>query len=304
MDFSANFPVTPLPNPGEGGPVAPGPGGTPVIPLPNPGEGGPVAPGPGGTPVIPLPNPGEGGPVAPGPGGIPVIPLPNPGEGGPVAPGPIIWPATTKVRFLNGAYGYDAFQIYINRRQAVSKIAYSNLSNYGWVPVGYQTISVIGMDGYIYIQKTVPFQENTPTTVAIINTASGLDLLAISDTFVKPTGRYSNFRVSNLAYYSDPIDVLLRDGRVVYADVRFKETTSSKRIRPGNYQFVFADTTFMPMPSWQDIETLGPIMPRTSPQISEVATLDLEVSSGLSYTVFLLSTDPNSGTVETVVVAD
>ena len=69
----------------------------PVIPLPNPGEGGPVAPGPvedtDGTPVIPLPNPGEGGPAAPGPvegiDGIPVIPLPNPGEGGPVAPGPI-----------------------------------------------------------------------------------------------------------------------------------------------------------------------------------------------------------------------
>ena len=39
---------------------------TPVIPLPNPGEGGPVAPGDDtDTPVIPLPNPGEGGPVYP-----------------------------------------------------------------------------------------------------------------------------------------------------------------------------------------------------------------------------------------------
>ncbi len=107
-------------------------GGYPVIPLPNPGEGGPVYPGSGWEngnipdmeeipgngsnnndsmgngnqevyPVIPLPNPGEGGPVYPGSGWengnipdmpgngnqevYPVIPLPNPGEGGPVYPG-------------------------------------------------------------------------------------------------------------------------------------------------------------------------------------------------------------------------
>ena len=39
---------------------------TPVTPLPNPGEGGPVFDG--AEPVIPLPNPGEGGPVFDGPG--------------------------------------------------------------------------------------------------------------------------------------------------------------------------------------------------------------------------------------------
>ena len=57
-------PVTPLPNPGEGGPVYDG--SEPAIPLPNPGEGGPVFDG--AEPVIPLPNPGEGGPVFDGPG--------------------------------------------------------------------------------------------------------------------------------------------------------------------------------------------------------------------------------------------
>ena len=41
---------------------------TPVTPLPEPGQGGPVAdlegPANGATPVIPLPEPGQGGPVA------------------------------------------------------------------------------------------------------------------------------------------------------------------------------------------------------------------------------------------------
>ena len=55
---------------------------TPVTPLPNPGEGGPVYSGDDDSqiPAIPLPNPGEGGPVYSGDDDnaqIPVaIPLP------------------------------------------------------------------------------------------------------------------------------------------------------------------------------------------------------------------------------------
>ena len=94
--------VTPLPNPGEGGPVEEGmmdiensQNNQPVTPLPNPGEGGAVFPGTGnetdaGTgnrPVTPLPNVGEGGAVFPGVSNRPVAPLPNLGEGGPVFPG-------------------------------------------------------------------------------------------------------------------------------------------------------------------------------------------------------------------------
>lgn len=67
-------------------------GQTPVIPLPDPGEGGPVAPDIGGTPVIPLPNPGEGGPVAPG-GGIGMVPGLAPLEQHPLSQrGPLLSP--------------------------------------------------------------------------------------------------------------------------------------------------------------------------------------------------------------------
>lgn len=90
-------PVTPLPNPGEGGPVNSGTGnnGTMmpendqedqlVTPLPSPGEGGPVFPGnTGGTGGM---TGGTNGSMNGGQGTIPVIPLPSPGEGGPVFPG-------------------------------------------------------------------------------------------------------------------------------------------------------------------------------------------------------------------------
>ena len=300
---SGGTPVIPVPNPGEGGPVYGG-GDTPVIPLPNPGEGGPV--NGGGTPVIPLPNPGEGGPV--NGGGTPVIPLPNPGEGGPVNSGGSItlpiWPITTRVRFLNAAFGYNAFRVQISNRRVVSWLNYASISSYVLAPVGYQTVTVSSANGYIYIQKTMPFQLNNPTTIAIINTASGLDLLQIPDLCCAPTNGFSNFRVSNLAYNSRPMDVLLGDGRVIYADVQYKETTAFKRIRPGEYQFFFAETSLTPIPSWLDIETLDSAFIGVYPVPNTVASLYLNVLRNTTYTVFLLSSGSGTNAIQTMVVAD
>ncbi len=309
---SGGVPVIPLPNPGEGGPVYDGSnnGGVPVIPLPNPGEGGPVYDGSnnGGVPVIPLPNPGEGGPVYDGSGGgIPVIPLPNPGEGGPVYNGGVvlpIFPRSSRVRFLNAAFGYRPFRVLVNNSRLVGWLNYASLSSYNRVPVGYQTVTVTGSDGYIYIQKTMPFQLNERSTIAIINTASGLDLLQISDLCCTPTDYSSNFRVSNLAYNSGALDVLLGDGRVVYADVRYKETTAFKRIRPGTYQFFFAETSLTPMASWLDIETLDSAFLGTYPYPNTVASLYLTVVPNVSYTVFLLSSGTSPNAVQTLVAED
>ena len=296
---NSNIPVIPLPNPGEGGPVDNG-GGIPVIPLPNPGEGGPVGNG-GGIPVIPLPNPGEGGPVGNG-GGIPVIPLPNPGEGGPVFGGGIVIVNRSPVRFLNAAFGYPPFRVLIRNTRVVNWLNYASISGYSRIPAGYQTVTVTGPDGYIYIQKTMLFQSGTPTTVAIINTPSGLDLLQITDNCCSNNTGVSNFRVSNLALNSNPLDVLLGDGRVVYADVRYKETTAFKRIAPGAYQFFFAETSLTPMPTWMDIETLDSAWIGMYPVSTTVASLYLDVAINTTYTVFLLSSGTTTNAIQTMVV--
>ena len=304
-------PSVPLPNPGEGGPVYDGSEDhTPVVPLPNPGEGGPVYDGSEDhTPVVPLPNPGEGGPVYNGGSlsNIPVIPLPSFGGSRPLFGGVTIIPGTTAlatVRFLNAAYGYRPFRILIRNTRAVNWLNYASVSGYSRIPAGYHTVTVTGTDGYIYIQKTMPFQSGNPTTIAVINTASGLDLLQITDACCMPTSGMANFRVSNLALNSNPLDVLLGDGRAVYADVRYKETTSFKRIAPGAYQFFFAETSLTPLPSWMDIETLDSAFIGMYPVPNTVASLYLNVAAGISYTVFLLSSGTAVNAVQTMVVQD
>ena len=281
-----------------------------VIPLPNPGEGGPVYPGNmnGGEAVIPLPNPGEGGPVYPGPGGgNQVWPCPGGGCGGIIVlPGVIggVWPGAAKVRFLNAGYGYPAFRIFIGNRRFVNLLNYASATTYGQVNAGYQTVTVTGTDGYVYIQKTMPFQSNGITTIAIINTAGGLDLMQITDSCCPPTNGYSSFRIGNLAYNSGPMDVIMSDGRVVWADLRFKEVPAFKRIMPGTYQFFYADTNLAPMPSGLDIETMDSAWLGVYPPHETFGSLYLDVTSNAIYSVYLLQSGSNRNNIQNLILMD
>ena len=248
-------------------------GATPVIPLPNPGEGGPVYPGNNGsggndsaTPVIPLPNPGEGGPVYPGNNGsggninvgMPVIPLPNPGEGGPVFsgnnssgfPGTIITvlprPVTPcfycnsnsygTIRFLNAAIGYMPFVISVNNRTAVDTLEYAEVSEYGRISSGYQTITVSGRNGYIYISKQIRVNVGATMTVAIVNTAGGLNLVEINDAPCYTPMGGSCIRVSNLSHNAGPLTLSTYSGNVVFRNVNFMEVTNYVRVVPARYE--------------------------------------------------------------------
>ena len=316
----ADTPSTLPLNPGEGGPLPPygdGPwnGGnagadTPsTLPL-NPGEGGPLPPhgpghrpgggssGSGGTPTVTWPDT----PNRPNTGGSGTG-----GSGASILPGIIgaMWPSAATVRFLNAGYNYPAFRIFVGGHQAVNLLNYASATNYEKIGAGYQVVTVTGANGYVYIQKTMPFQANTVTTIAVINTASGLDLLQITDGCCPPSGGYSSFRMGNLAYNSGPMDVILSDGRVVYTDLRYKEVTAFKRIMPGTYQFFYADTNLAPMESEQDIETLdsswlGVYIP---PQ-EAFGSLFLNVESGAMYTVYLLQSGTERNNVQNLILMD
>jgi len=146
----------------------------PVTPLPNPGEGGAVFPGDeANTPAIPLPNPGEGGPVFPGGGTITIQPLPD---------YTITVPTRhAAVRFLNATHGYPSFRIFIDGTRVVNLLSAGTASGYIRLPAGSHTITVSGQDGYIYLEQPLAFPSGSTSTVAIINRAGGLSLTRIED---------------------------------------------------------------------------------------------------------------------------
>ena len=262
---SGATPVIPLPNPGEGGPVYPGnntggsgngntgngsnmggsngngntgsgsnSGAIPVIPLPNPGEGGPVYPGNNTGGNNGNSNP-QGGLNIPAIIGTIITTFPRPGE-------PCKFCAnssqtTGKVRFLNAASNYNPFRVYINDQLFVQTLNFAEVTAYEKVPNGYQIVTIMGDNNYIYIQKPVMVPRAGAVTIAICNTQTGLDLFVISDTACSRSNYLSCLRVCNLSLDSGALSVVVGNNDVSFMNVSFQEITGYKILTPENYLF-------------------------------------------------------------------
>lgn len=242
----------------------------PVIPLPNPGEGGPVySPEQIGNnevpkdPVIPLPNPGEGGPVyspdeSDMPGNIPneeeknengntiITTYPKPGSNC-----QLCTPFTKEycyLRFLNASSGYDGFSIYWNEQKILPVIQSGDISAYEKVPGASTVISVVGKNGYVYVQKNVDFHNLRTVTIAIIDSLSGLDLLLIEDGYFDGLKNMGCVRVCNLAQRRDAVNLVVGNQYVTFSNVQNKEVTEYKNMWPGKYRYYIANNKYNALP--------------------------------------------------------
>ncbi len=302
MNGRGNVPVVPLPNPGEGGPVFPGntnTGATPVVPLPNPGEGGPVFPGntnAGATPVIPLPNPGEGGPVNSGnntgtiiptiPGTV-IITYPRPNENCSFCiPGSN---QNGKIRFLNAASGYNPFWVYINDKLLVNDFGFADVTEYVDVAVGDPVITLMGENGYVFLQQPINVKRGMMSTVAIVNTASGIGLKMIADENCDRTRSASCVRVGNLSYNSGPLNLVIGNRYVTFRNVNSGEITDFATIWPGEYGYTVSRTNNTMYPIWGSTALLQSV---------------LYLQQDKNYTIYLFQYNPSVDAIKAVIVED
>ena len=274
----------------------------PSTPLPNPGEGGPVDSGNSmdngaGVPVIPLPNPGEGGPVDSGRPNFPPIfrPIFPGGTGGSVTviPG-ITFPcynctATSfgRVRILNASTGYQPFYVYIGNWMVASGLANGDITSYVQAASGTQTITVSGANGYVYIQKPVQVRASSSMTIAIINTASGLDIMEISDISCNAPSGTSCLRACNLSQNLGPFDVSIgnqNSSYMAFTNVRYREVTPYTSFYPGWYQLYIARTGAYPS--------------------TYVATAAANMSANNSYTLYMFNAPNATDGLRTMVVSN
>ena len=274
----------------------------PITPLPNPGEGGPVDSGNSmdngaGVPVIPLPNPGECGPVDSGRPNFPPIfrPIFPGGTGGSVTviPG-ITFPcynctATSfgRVRILNASTGYQPFYVYIGNWMVASGLANGDITSYVQAASGTQTITVSGANGYVYIQKPVQVRASSSMTIAIINTASGLDIMEISDISCNAPSGTSCLRACNLSQNLGPFDVSIgnqNSSYMAFTNVRYREVTPYTSFYPGWYQLYIARTGAYPS--------------------TYVATAAANMSANNSYTLYMFNAPNATDGLRTMVVSN
>ena len=152
---------------------------------------------------------------------------------------------TAQVRFFNAAAGFEPFKVMIEETVISESLPYIHVTQYRTTNRGFQTITISSAENpnQNILTKTIPFQLGDKVTIAIINSANGIDIKQMNDKACEPTPRVSCFRMANFSYTSGPIDVLLEDGDVVFYDVRFKEITDFKQAFPGEYNFTIVLTT-------------------------------------------------------------
>lgn len=288
---------------------------TPVIPLPNPGEGGAVFPGnnngsstgSGAIPVIPLPNPGEGGAVFPGnnmnggnnagnntggnfipsiPGTI-IITYPRPNENCSFCnPGSN---QNGQLRFLNAASGYNPFWVYINDKLLVNDFGFADVTEYVEVATGNPVITLMGENGYVYLQQPISVQRDVMETVAIVNTASGLALNVISDTNCDRTRAASCVRVGNLTYSGGPLNLVIGNRYVTFRNVNSGEVTDFATLWPGEYAYTVSRTNNTMYPIWGSTTLLQSV---------------IYMQQDKNYTIYLFQYNPSSDAIKALIVED
>lgn len=307
-------PAIPLPNPGEGGAVFPGNdmnsvNGETDAELNdtnmNNGMNGNMNMGtdmnaPGAIPVIPLPNPGEGGAVFPGnntgsntgsfvptiPGTI-IITYPRPNENCSFCnPGSN---RNGKIRFLNAASGYNSFWVYINDKLLVNDFGFADVTEYVDVATGDPVITLMGENGYVYLQQPITVQNGMMATVAIVNTVSGLGLKMITDENCDRTRNASCVRVGNLSYSSGPLNVVIGNRYVTFRNVNSGEVTDFATIWPGEYSYTVSRTNNTMYPIWGSTTLLQSV---------------LYLQQDKNYTIYLFQYNPSADAIKAVIVED
>ena len=192
-----------------------------------------------------------------------------------------------RVRILNASTGYQPFYVYIGNWMVASGLANGDITSYVQAASGTQTITVSGANGYVYIQKPVQVRASSSMTIAIINTASGLDIMEISDISCNAPSGTSCLRACNLSQNLGPFDVSIgnqNSSYMAFTNVRYREVTPYTSFYPGWYQLYIARTGAYPS--------------------TYVATAAANMSANNSYTLYMFNAPNATDGLRTMVVSN
>lgn len=204
-----------------------------------------------------------------------------------------------QVRFLNAVTeGGGGLRITAGNRLLSSSLSPGALSEYFTVPAGFRAFALHDAlhPWVLLFRSTLPLTAGDRVTLALVRSRGGLDLVRVDD---RPCGvrgsGHSCVRCVNLAYNSPGLDLVLTDGRVVFTDVRFRETTNYRRAQPGRYDLYAAQTPDSPPLPATDIETVEEL-PRVlqahllpgSGLVEPLASFSLDLRGGEQVSVYLM----------------
>lgn len=216
-----------------------------------------------------------------------------------------------RVRFFHAAVQAGSLNVNVGSQRVASNLAFGNFSTYYCFAEGFRTVSLInaGSGRTLLLRKTVPMSYGEQLTFVIVNNAStgALELVRVNDTACSgQMGGFGCLRMANFLLGDTALDLLTADGRVLFSDVRYKETTLSRRLRPGSYSFLVANTPVCIEPRIQDVEMDQGEWRISQRYLPGYGEMDLLLSFGMQARRGVLSTayiigQANTGEVQVVV---
>lgn len=216
-----------------------------------------------------------------------------------------------RVRFFHAAVQAGSLNVNVGSQRVASNLAFGNFSTYYCFAEGFRTVSLInaGSGRTLLLRKTVPMSYGEQLTFVIVNNASTgvLELVRVNDTACSgQMGGFGCLRMANFLLGDTALDLLTADGRVLFSDVRYKETTLSRRLRPGSYSFLVANTPVRIEPRIQDVEMDQGEWRISQRYLPGYGEMDLLLSFGMQARRGVLSTayiigQANTGEVQVVV---
>lgn len=202
----------------------------------------------------------------------------------------------------------------VGSQRVATNLAFGNFSTYYCFGQGFRTVTVLNASSNrtVLLRKTVPMQAGETITFVLLNNASTgtLELSRIDDTSCsRQMGGFACLRMANFLLGSTALDMMTSDGRVVFSDVRYKENTLSRRLRPGSYSFYVVNTPPRIEPRIEDVElddsdyrVSGRYLPGYG-ELSPVISFSLQARRGVMYTAYIIG-QANTDEIQVVIAAN
>jgi len=142
------------------------------------------------------------------------------------------------IRVFHAVPDAPAVDVYANDYLIVKNISYKHTSQYLNLPSGSTNIKIYPAGSMcnpvLNVNIVVPPMEIL--TVAAVGTLSTIGLLVIEEPKFCAPDCQTNIRFGHLSPNAPMVDITLKDGTVIFANVSFKDVSDYLRVAPGTYQ--------------------------------------------------------------------
>lgn len=149
---------------------------------------------------------------------------------------------TSQLRILHAAAGAPNIDIYANGKMIVNNLSFSDITNYITVEPDNYKIEVYesGKKDTPISSEDIVLLPQTYSTSSMVLDEGSLVTFTLIDGKVTKNTKAANLRFINLSTDSNLISLKLPNGKTLFNDVEYLETTNYYELSAGNYDFILS----------------------------------------------------------------